>query len=354
MNSGLACKTVKWEQLQSMPHPPSLRSLAREAQVSLTTASRALSGHPQTAEETRRHVLAVAERIGYRRNALASSVMRDFKRGRVAKQREVFAYLCWDQPSTWNIPEREFYRRVLRGIEGRAAELGADVIVTWLRDPKIPLPRVGGILRARGVRGLILAPVPDVVHLPEFPWAEFAAVTIGNMMLTPRLHRLQTEHGENVALCLAQMEQRGAQRIGYVADAKVDRRTGNLAVSRFAYYQMGLPPRRRISPLIWETWQPDDFTAWLDRHTPDAVIFQGESGLPLHAVLQQRRHRHIHFCVVATQLQSPHIAGALPRHETLGAKAVDLVSVAIAHHDYGPPAEPMNLYIPGVWRDAVG
>jgi hypothetical protein len=195
--------------------------------------------------------------------------------------------------------------------------------------------------------------VPDVVHLPEFPWAEFAAVTIGNMMLTPRLHRLQTEHGENVALCLAQMEQRGAQRIGYVADAKVDRRTGNLAVSRFAYYQMGLPPRRRIPPLIWETWQPDDFAAWLDRHTPDAVIFQGESGLPLHAVLQQRRYRHIHFCVVAAQLQSPHIAGALPRHETLGAKAVDLVSVAVAHHDYGPPAEPMNLYIPGEWRDAV-
>ena len=42
----------------------------------------------------------------------------------------------------------------------------------------------------------------------------------------------------------------------------------------------------------------------------------------------------------------PDIAGALPRHEALGAKAVDLVLAAIAHHDYGPPAEPMNLYIP--------
>jgi LacI family transcriptional regulator len=335
-----------------MPHPPSLRSLAREAKVSLTTASRALSGHPQTAEETRQHVAAVAERIGYRRNALASSVMRDFKRGRMAKQREVFAYLCWDPPTKWNTPEREFYRRILRGIERRAAELGTDVMVTWLRDPKIPLPRVGGILRARGVRGLVLAPVPDIVHLPEFPWADFAAVTIGNMMLTPRLHRLQTEHGENVALCLAHMELRKAQRIGYVADAKVDRRTGNLAVSRFAYYQTALPVGRRIPPLIWDTWNPDKFAAWLDRHEPDAVVFQGESGLPLHAVLQQRRYRHIHFCVVAAQLQSPHIAGTLPRHETLGAKAVDLVSVAIAHHDYGPPAEPMNLYIPGEWREA--
>ena len=336
-----------------MPRPLSLRALAREADVSLTTASRAMSGHPQTAEQTRRHVQAVAERIGYRRNALASSVMRDFKRGRAAKQREVFAYLCWHEPGTWKTPEREFYRRILRGIEGRAAELGADVVVTWLRDPEIPLPRLGGILRARGVRGLILAPVPDVVHLPEFPWAEFAAVTIGNMMLTPRLHRLQTEHGENVALCLTQMERRGAKRIGYVADAKVDRRTGNLAVSRFAYYQMGLSPKPQIRPLIWNTWNPDDFAAWLDRQKPDAVIFQGESGLPLHAVLRQRRYRHIHFCVVAAQLQSPQIAGTLPRHETLGAKAVDLVSVAIAHHDYGPPTEPMNLYIPGEWREAA-
>lgn len=331
---------------------PSLRCLAREADVSLTTASRAMSGHPQTAEETRQHVMAVAEKIGYRRNALASSVMRDFKRGHVAKQREVLAYLCWDKPSTWETAEREFYKRVLTGIRERAVERGADVVVTWLRDPKISLARLGGILRARGIRGLILAPVPDVVHLPEFPWEHFAAVTIGNMLLTPRLHRLQTEHGENVAMCLAQMEQRGARRIGYIADAKVDRRTGNLAVSRFAYYLLGLPAHRRIPPMIWDTWEPAEFAAWLDRHEPDAVIFQGESGLPLHAMLQQRRYRHIHFCLVAAQLQSPQIAGALPRHETLGAKAVDLVTVALAHHDYGPPKEPMNLYIPGEWREA--
>jgi LacI family transcriptional regulator len=292
----------------------------------------------------------VAAKLGYRRNALASEVMRDFKRGRVARRRETIAYLCWAPRTEWNEPDNEFYSRIFRGVEERCAQIGTDAAVTWLKDPAVSLPRLGGILRARGVRGLILAPVPDVVHMPEFPWSEFAAVTIGNMLLTPRLHRLQTEHGENVALCLDHLESCGAQRIGYVGERQIDRRTGNLAISRYAYFQLGVPAERRIPPLVWDEWDDAALIAWLNDHRPDAIICQGHEH-PLR-ILRQRRYRRIHFCLVTTQLNKPDIAGVLPRHELLGARAVDLVAGAIAHRDFGPPSEPMNVYVPGLWRDA--
>ena len=52
----------------------SLKDVAREAGVSVSTASRALSGHRKVNEETRATVHDVAERLGYRRNVVARSL----------------------------------------------------------------------------------------------------------------------------------------------------------------------------------------------------------------------------------------------------------------------------------------
>src|SRR5690606_6194474 len=43
----------------------SLRDVAKRAAVSPSTASRALSGHPQVRDETRQRVLAAAKELGY-------------------------------------------------------------------------------------------------------------------------------------------------------------------------------------------------------------------------------------------------------------------------------------------------
>lgn len=59
--------------------PVTLLDVAREAGVSRTTASAALGGSGRLSEETRAHVAAVAERLGYRANPVA----RHLRRGRI-------------------------------------------------------------------------------------------------------------------------------------------------------------------------------------------------------------------------------------------------------------------------------
>ena len=60
----------------SRPPKPNIRQVAQAAGVSLITASRAISGRGSVAEATRERVLAVAEKLKYRPNRLASAVLR--------------------------------------------------------------------------------------------------------------------------------------------------------------------------------------------------------------------------------------------------------------------------------------
>lgn len=54
------------------PRRPTLAQVASASGVSLKTASRVLAGEPYVREETRRRVLAQAQRLGYQRNSAAS------------------------------------------------------------------------------------------------------------------------------------------------------------------------------------------------------------------------------------------------------------------------------------------
>jgi len=53
---------------------PTLKHLAREAGVSLASASYAVNGNGSVGEQTRAHILAVAQRIGYRQNVAARAM----------------------------------------------------------------------------------------------------------------------------------------------------------------------------------------------------------------------------------------------------------------------------------------
>ena len=79
-----------------------IQDVAREAGVGVGTASRALSGNPHVADDTRAHVQAVAEQLGFRPSLIA----RAFSRGRT-QTLEVLVPLI----------TQHFYVEVLRGIE---------------------------------------------------------------------------------------------------------------------------------------------------------------------------------------------------------------------------------------------
>src|SRR5436853_5588380 len=56
------------------PARSSIHDLARQLQLSPATISRVLNHHPHVHEDTRSKVLAMVEKLGYKRNAMASGL----------------------------------------------------------------------------------------------------------------------------------------------------------------------------------------------------------------------------------------------------------------------------------------
>mgnify|MGYP001184718856 CR=1 FL=1 len=121
-----------------------IKDVAEAAGVGVSTASRALNNRRDVSEKTRRHVLAVAERLGYVPNSLARGLL-------LGKTKTIGVVVS----SILN----PFYAAVVAGIENR---LSANDYKTLLfnsdEDPEQELAAVKMLMEQR-VDGVILAPV---------------------------------------------------------------------------------------------------------------------------------------------------------------------------------------------------
>lgn len=339
--------------LRGRSSPISLPVIAAAAGVSVSTVSRSLNDDPQIPLETRRRVSQIAREMGYRKNASITALMRSFRvGGRSGSRQEVLAFLSSYGQAEWSNKYLESHGRFLSAIRDRAANLGYRVDVFWTQEPGLSLARLGGILRARGIRGVILGPMAEKSSMEEFPWKDFASVVIGYGMLeSPRLHRVQSDMHENMSLILHQFQARGYQRIGFVTHEAVEERSGRLAEAAFALYLRQIPARNRIPILAVGPRDRAALKGWLRKYQPDAVVSQGD--LVLEQVKSHRRRDGgpIGFAWLAAQVNTPEVSGTVLHQEALGTAAFDLLVSLVASGDKGIPKDPRSILIPGHWRD---
>jgi LacI family transcriptional regulator len=129
-----------------------IKDIARRADVSYATVSRALNNKPGVRDATRRRILQLAEQMSYTPNAIA--------RGLVKKQTQTLGLILPDITNP-------FYPEVARGIEEGAAERGFSIFLcntNWERSREAHYLR---LLIEKRVDGIILAPINNEVEAPE-------------------------------------------------------------------------------------------------------------------------------------------------------------------------------------------
>ena len=98
-----------------------IRDVAREAQLSVASVSRALNGHKSVRPETRARIVAVADRLGYVPHAGARSLS-------MARSNAIGVVL----PDLHG----EFFSEIVRGIDGEATRLGLQLLLSNMHaDP---------------------------------------------------------------------------------------------------------------------------------------------------------------------------------------------------------------------------
>jgi len=252
---------------------PTLREVAKEAGVSLASASYALRGHPTVSAETRRAVAAVAARLGYRVNPQLAAFMQARRTGRSMRTDATVALVYGGpkQPAEGD----SYFGLCLRGIRALAAERGYALdLIRWNAERDASAAKLARVLEQRGIRGLLLMPADDVSRwtLP-LDWTRFFGVALDHSLTGVPVHRVTDHHAADMTTALAHVREAGWRRPGLVLDPRNNDRTLEMRLgaylARAAHDFPEAPP-----PLLVASGdkRATAVRAWVKTNRPDVVL----------------------------------------------------------------------------------
>ncbi len=333
-----------------MPHL-SQAQVAAAAGVCQATVSLALRGHPRIPEETRRHVVAVAAELGYKRDPLLSA-MAALVRTRKASPGSRIAMVAGIPLK--NVHGSPFTRRYFKAIKSRAMRLGYGLDEFSLARRGMTPAALVRILQSRGIRGVVFSFFDPGTRI-DMDLTGFACASMSYNVVEPRLHHSENDHFQVMLTALDRLRALGYRRIGvfmarFIREFVQDRYRAAIAVRND-------PPE--FSVFLNEFEEPDHVVAknfdtvaaWMRSNRLDALLTLSPAWLP--AV------RRAGFVVPAdlafASLDIPpgvtRLAGICQGYEAAAAAAVDLVEEQLHRGDRGIPEFPKLITLPGVWKD---
>ena len=340
-----------------MSNPPkvSLQGIAERAGVHRATVSLALRNHPRIPAATCRRIQALAREMGYAPNAAVVELMTRVRRHEAAAAPT--ATLGWlnayASERAWRTTP--YMRGYLAGARARAAERGYGLDELWLKADGMTARRMDGVLRARGIRGVLVPSPPERYGRIGLDWSQYAAVAIDHALFKPELDRVVVDYLGNAELALRKLWRGGCRRIGLWLGRYQDIVTRHLMTSGYLGWQARLPAKAaRLAPMLVDLTHEASsrlFAAWVREQRPDGVVcidgvvarYAQEAGLRVPGDLVLA-HLNLHEgCGVQT--------GVVQRHEELGAVAVDLLIGNLLQGRFGEPAIRRETAIAGLWRE---
>ena len=234
-----------------------IKDVAREAGVSVTTVSHVYSGNRKVAEETSKKVLAAARRLDYSPDAAAR---------RLATGRSTTIGLHFEM-SEEALLLNPFFAQLLTGFAAASAEYG---FTFTLLPPKptnsFPVNSMGG--------AIMVDPTPDNEWVPFLKNQGCRVVTIGRYLGGVETSWVDNNHGEAILEVAKHLAKQGYSRPALLS---VRHRMSYLADIEAAY-QQGCVAEGLIGELVYATDLSDRSARLIARNLlqrpnpPDAII----------------------------------------------------------------------------------
>ena len=333
-----------------------MSDVARAAGVSKNTVSLALRGDRRIPAKTREKIVGIAEKIGYRRNAMVGELMAHMRRSRQSGFQATFAIVNANQdPGAFT--RHPTIPAYVEGAERRANELGYRLDYFWMHDPEMDGKALKRILHARGIRGVLIVGMMKQNRIPEhfLPVVEsFPCVVTGVRTRVPALSFACVDHH---MLSLRAFEKAIAlnyRRPGLVLDGVIDRLVDGRFSSGYFISQQSLPASRRLRPFYNVVEARDDtslFFQWMEKQKPD-VIFT------LYNVVRRwltdggwRIPNDIGLIQLEWRRSRPEWAGMNQHNDIVGEAALDMLVSMVHNRESGIPEFPRATLIGSTWVD---
>jgi LacI family transcriptional regulator len=334
-----------------MPKPPTIRSLAKTLGLSVATVSEALRHSPRVQEQTRARVQRAADLAGYQPNPLLGATLSALRRSRHQGFSGVLALV--DVTPDEGTKLMLFHREVAQGAETRARQLGFRTELFWVgpKAPALSVNRLNGVLRARGIHGVIFLPFDRRQDFTNFDLGNLAAVGMDHRLLNPSLHTIQPDHYLSMRRALQLLTDRGYSRIGLCLEARKDERVDHKWSSGFISFFRVSGRTLAVPPLIAPKLEPKAFNAWFKKHRPDLIIGHEQGVVDWLAAQGLRVPEDVGFFRINVTERSKPCAGLDLLPQQLGATAVETVVGMLHRREQGVPPCPTSISIDAAFAD---
>jgi LacI family transcriptional regulator len=145
--------------MSDTPHV-SMREIAQAAGVSVSAVSLALKNSTKISAARRETIVALAERMGYRRDPRLTELMEHLRTARPHRSNSTIAMLI-PELTREQLKDYPPMQGLIEGVREIAALAGFNVTLFFLSDPGIGTRRIRSILLARNIKGVVIAPFPQ-------------------------------------------------------------------------------------------------------------------------------------------------------------------------------------------------
>lgn len=210
---------------------PTIKEIAKAADVSSMTVSRALNRDTGVREETRKRIVKIAEKLNYRPNRIARAL--------VSKRSNLISLIVPDI-------KNQFFAELARGIEDKAREYGIHIIFSSTDNKPANLNNYIRYMLEMGVDGFILASVrlrePIVTELVQ---QRFPVVLVSRKLAGAHVNYVVIDNFKGAYLITEHLLKCGYRKIGIImGSSEMSTGRDRMGGYRKALADYGLPLKK--------------------------------------------------------------------------------------------------------------
>jgi DNA-binding LacI/PurR family transcriptional regulator len=344
--------------IPAFPARITLKQVAAEAGVHVSTAWRALKNDTYVDPVKRARIREISKRLGYVPDPMLTALSHYRRRQHTPAYRSTFAWVhTFAQKHGWQ--DAVHLQAYHEGATAFAASMGYKLEEFWLTEPGLNPKRAREVLLARNIRGLVFCPQPSAKMELKLPVEAFAGVGIGYSVESPRLHIVANHQHSSTLTCLRELCRRGHSRIGMVSASETLRRAEHNFETPYCLFRDTQADDGKIPLFVIEGRDEPAvvdpcrarFLAWVDKHRPTAIVstvsevktwLEG-AGLNIPGDIS---------LVTLSRIFDPGWSGIDQQEKEIGARAVELLISLFQSGERGVPATPLRLLVEGRWIDS--
>lgn len=331
---------------------PTLKDVGAHAGVTAATASMALRRDARISLETQKRVQKAAEELGYQPDPILSALV---SRRKGTRARRTFANLAVLIDERWlthgEVPV--WMQSFLNGVRGMAERLGYHAEALWYPRDLVPGTNADRILHARGVRGIVLFPLPGEQKDFVLDWDHYALVVVGHPKLPEMAHRVGSDAFAAMNLLSQKLREAGYSRVGLAHGVHQEAELryeflGALAKENHLHGRQfhAVPPHLPVH------FAREGFLAWVRKHKPQCVITVEECVLQWLRDEGWRVPEEIGVAFLNTHIiKTPGISGTVLHNDATGENAVELLHNQLLRGETGFPKAVREMLVYPHWQE---